>query len=262
MSIVSVHIADVGFPKSLCLIRHPRPASIPGLLHANAGVAATFGTTPARPSPGRVGLIAFWHDDAALSGFEGTNPLAATLGGGLVVHAPVGQRRRSVCPCYCRRMPRTDRVSRVMRAPSEQVYGALVDPEALLTWLPPEGMRGRFERFDARPGGSYRLVLTYDDGGNGRGKATSDSDVVEARFMSLVPGVNVVQAVDFVSDDPSFAGTMTVTWDIRSLGEGTLVEITADAVPAGISADDHAAGMASSLANLAAYLESRNDTHR
>ena len=57
MSVVSVHIADVGVPRSLRYLRHPRPASIPGLVHANAGVAATFGTTPARPSPGRIGLI-------------------------------------------------------------------------------------------------------------------------------------------------------------------------------------------------------------
>jgi hypothetical protein len=87
MSAVSVHLADVGLPKSLGSIRHPRPASIPGLLQANAGLAATFGTTPARPSPGRVGLIAFWQDQAALEQFEATHPLAATLGGGLAVHA-------------------------------------------------------------------------------------------------------------------------------------------------------------------------------
>jgi hypothetical protein len=35
---------------------------------------------------------------------------------------------------------------------------------------------------------------------------------------------------------------------------GTLVEITAEDVPEGIGAQDHAAGMHSSLANLAAYL--------
>src|SRR5688572_17119178 len=87
MRVVSVHIADVGFPKSVGCLRHPRPASIPGLLHGNAGVAATFGTTPARPSPGRVGLIAFWEDEPALEQFEATHPLAATLGGGVVVHA-------------------------------------------------------------------------------------------------------------------------------------------------------------------------------
>lgn len=87
MSVASVHIADIGFPRSLGSLRNPRPSSIPGLVHANAGVAATFGTTPARPSPGRVGLIAFWEDDAALERFEATHPRAKALGGGLVVRA-------------------------------------------------------------------------------------------------------------------------------------------------------------------------------
>jgi hypothetical protein len=87
MTVVSVHIADVGLPRSLGLVRNPRPASIPGLLQANAGLAATFGTAPARPSPGRVGLIAFWQDDVALEQFEATHPTAARLAGGLAVHA-------------------------------------------------------------------------------------------------------------------------------------------------------------------------------
>ena len=46
------------------------------------------------------------------------------------------------------------------KAPVEAVYAALVDQEALTVWLPPAGMTGVFERFDPRPGGSYRLVLT------------------------------------------------------------------------------------------------------
>jgi len=137
------------------------------------------------------------------------------------------------------------------------VYAALVDPEALTHWLPPAGMTGTFERFDARPGGSYRLVLTYDDGSGAPGKATADSDVVEARFVELVPGVRVVQAVDFVSDDPAFRGTMTMAWEVAPVDGGTEVTITADDVPDGISAEDHAAGLNSSLENLAAYLERR-----
>jgi hypothetical protein len=38
-------------------------------------------------------------------------------------------------------------------------------------------------------------------------------------------------------------------------GAGTRVSIVAQDVPDGVSAEDHAAGLASSLANLAAYLE-------
>lgn len=140
-------------------------------------------------------------------------------------------------------------------AAPERAYAALVDPDALLAWLPPDGMTGRFERFDGRPGGSYRLVLTYADPSTASGKATADSDVVEARFVDIVTGRRVVQAVDFVSDDPAFAGTMTMTWEVTPAGAGSRVEIRAEDVPAGISAEDHAAGLASSLANLAAFLE-------
>jgi uncharacterized protein YndB with AHSA1/START domain len=150
---------------------------------------------------------------------------------------------------------RTDTASRLIAAPRERVYAAFIDPAALAVWLPPDGMTGRFERFDARPGGSYRMVLTYAGATAARGKATADSDVVEARFLDMVPGVRVVQAVDFVSDEPGYAGTMTMTWELATAEAGTRVEIRAENVPDGISAEDHAAGLASSLANLAAYLE-------
>ena len=152
-------------------------------------------------------------------------------------------------------MPRTDKAFRVVAAPPDRVYAALVDPNALTAWLPPDGMTGRFEHFDARPGGSFRLTLTYTDPSGAPGKATADSDVVEGRFVDIVPGVRVVQAADFVSDDPAYAGTMTMTWEVIAVDAGTRVEIQADDVPDGISAEGHAVGLASSLANLAAYLE-------
>ena len=152
-------------------------------------------------------------------------------------------------------MARTDTASRVIASPPDRVYAALIDPEALTAWLAPDGMIGRFERFDARPGGSSRLVLTYADASTARGKATADSDIVEARFVDVVPGVRVVQAVEFVSDDPAHAGTMTMTWEVTAVEGATRVDIRADDVPAGISAEDHAAGLGSSLANLATYLE-------
>jgi uncharacterized protein YndB with AHSA1/START domain len=151
-------------------------------------------------------------------------------------------------------MPRTDKGSRVVAAPPERVWVALVDPEALLAWLPPGGMTGRFERFDARPGGSYRMVLTYADASGAPGKATADSDIVEARFIDIVPGQRVVQAVDFISDDPANVGTMTMTWEVTAVDAGTRVDIVAEDVPDGIPAEDHAAGLASSLAKLAAYV--------
>jgi len=116
-------------------------------------------------------------------------------------------------------------------------------------------MTGRFERFDARPGGSYRLVLTYREAGSNP-KTTVDSDVVEARFVEILPDVRVVHAVTFVSDQPEYAGTMTMSWELAPTGDETRVQIRAENVPPGISAEDHARGLASSLASLAKHVES------
>jgi uncharacterized protein YndB with AHSA1/START domain len=153
-------------------------------------------------------------------------------------------------------VPRTDTASRVIDAPLGRVFSALVDRHALETWLPPRGMTAKFERFDPAPGGSYRLALTYEDPADARGKSAAGSDVVEARYVDIVPNDRVVQAVDFVSEDPGFGGTMTMTWTVQAVDGGTRVEITADEVPDGISAEDHAAGLTSSLDNLARYVES------
>jgi uncharacterized protein YndB with AHSA1/START domain len=99
------------------------------------------------------------------------------------------------------------------------------------------------------------MVLTYADASTGPGKATADSDVVEARYVEIVPGVRVVQEVTFVADDPDLAGSMTMTWEVTATDDGARMEIRAEQVPDGISAEDHAAGLASSLANLAGYVE-------
>jgi hypothetical protein len=84
-------------------------------------------------------------------------------------------------------------------------------------------MTGRFEHFDARPGGSYRPVLAYADASAAR----------EVRRR--------LDVVDAIGGHPV---------DARSR-----VDIRADDVPDGINAADHAAGVSSSLDNLAASVE-------
>ena len=153
---------------------------------------------------------------------------------------------------------RTDRASRLIKAPPDAIYRAFINPEALASWLPPAGMTGHIELFEPRPGGRYRMTLTYDaPDPETVGKSSEHADTVEGEFVRLAPDREIVQSAEFESDDPAFAGVMTMTWALDPAGHGTLVTVTADNVPEGVSAEDHAAGLASSLENLAAYCESR-----
>jgi len=92
-------------------------------------------------------------------------------------------------------------------------------------------------------------------GETGARKSSSSTDVVDGEFLELVPNALVRQRFTFRSDDPAFAGAMVMTWILSPTTTGTQVDLAAENVPAGISPQDHAVGMASSLRNLASYVE-------
>ena len=148
---------------------------------------------------------------------------------------------------------RTDSASRLIKASAEKIYRAFVDPDAWVRWLPPHGMTGEMHHFDPRPGGTYRMTLNYN--GAGAGKSSAETDVVKGTFVEFVPNDRVVQKVEFESNDPAFAGTMTMSWSLAAAEDGTEVTITAENVPPRISKDDHDAGLRSTLENLAAFVE-------
>lgn len=150
---------------------------------------------------------------------------------------------------------RTDTVTALIDASPHAVYQALCDPWALITWLPPSGMTGFMQHFDLRPGGRFKMTLTYDDPAlAASGKAGGNSDVIDAEFGELVPDERMEWLVEFESDDEAFGGTMRMTWSLRGTDSGTEVTVVASDVPPGIGQDDHEAGMRSSLEHLAEFL--------
>lgn len=152
------------------------------------------------------------------------------------------------------RTGRTDRAARWILSTPETIYRALIDPEAIVAWRPPRGMTARMDVFEAREGGRFRMVSIYNAGdGPAHGKTSENIDVVEGRFAELVANARVVEVVTFCSDDPAFAGEMTVTTTLTPRDGGTEVAIRCDNVPAGIGAADHVAGLTSTLENLAAF---------
>lgn len=151
-------------------------------------------------------------------------------------------------------MARTDEADLLIDASSARVFTALLDPDALVRWLPPGGMTGRMERFEPRPGGRYRMILRYDDPAAEEGKSGGGEDVVEATFVEIEQGERVIQDVEFASDDPAFGGVMRMSWLVTAEGDRARVTIRAENVPEGVSEQDHLTGLRSSLQNLSALV--------
>jgi uncharacterized protein YndB with AHSA1/START domain len=74
------------------------------------------------------------------------------------------------------------------------IYQAFIDPEAMASWLPPEGMEGHIHTFDVRDGGAYRMSLTYiGTDHSALGKTSENTDVVQGIFLKLIPEERIVQ---------------------------------------------------------------------
>lgn len=79
----SVHVVDAGVRSTVAALRRPPvPAEVAGLREARTLIAAPLGSSPPAPQLGRLGLVAFWDDEASLDAFLASHPLAETLAGG------------------------------------------------------------------------------------------------------------------------------------------------------------------------------------
>ena len=148
----------------------------------------------------------------------------------------------------------TTRVMRHIRAPRARVYRALLDPESVEQWMVPDGMTSCVHSFEAREGGTFRISLTYDLPTTA-GKTNARTDSFNGRFVRLVPDTEVVQTVEFESDDPAMQGEMTITYTLSDAGTGTDLVGLHEHLPAGVSPADNELGWRMSLDKLARLVE-------
>jgi uncharacterized protein YndB with AHSA1/START domain len=141
-----------------------------------------------------------------------------------------------------------------MHAPCARVYNALIDANAVATWMVPTGMTSHVHQFEAREGGAFRISLTYD-APTGTGKTTAHTDTYHGRFVSLVPNERVVEALEFETSDPRMQGEMTVTFTLADVDGGTELVAVHDGLPPGLSAADNETGWRMSLGKLAKLVE-------
>jgi uncharacterized protein YndB with AHSA1/START domain len=139
----------------------------------------------------------------------------------------------------------TVRLHRVLRAKPERVYRAMLDPDALVKWLPPHGFTAKIDHLDATPGGSYRMSFTNFTTGN--------THSFGGVYDELVPNKLLRYRDKF--DDPNLPGEMQVTVKLREVGSGTDLSIVQEGIPDVIPEDGCHVGWHQSLTLLAQLVE-------
>lgn len=151
---------------------------------------------------------------------------------------------------------RSTRVSRLIKAPREVVYRAFLEPDAVASWLPPDGMKGQVHVLEPRVGGKFRVSLTYLNPEESLGGKTSeDTDTTQGRFVELIPNEKIVWMTEFESEQPEFAGEMKIIWSLADADGGTEVTVVCEDIPVGIRLEDNELGSKLSLQKLAAFVE-------
>ena len=145
------------------------------------------------------------------------------------------------------------RITRLLKAPRERVYDALIDPAAIVRWRFPLGMTCQVHEFEPREGGRLRISLTYD-APEGEGKTHGRTDTYHGRFVKLVPNQLVIEVDEFETADPALQGEMTITVSLRDADGGTELTAVHGGLPPGVSLSDNEVGWHEALARLVLLL--------
>ena len=144
--------------------------------------------------------------------------------------------------------------NQLVRAPRSAVYAALLDPRATETWRVPDDMVARVAEWEPVEGGRFRVSLTYR-AEDRTGKTEGATDTYAGEFTKLVPDEQVVERIEFETDDPDLQGAMTMTWTLSEVEGGTQVDLLHEGLPDVVAPEDNATGTRMSLTKLAAYVE-------
>ncbi|MES2261522.1 MAG: SRPBCC family protein [Pseudomonadota bacterium] len=139
----------------------------------------------------------------------------------------------------------TIRLHRVLSAPPERVYRALLDADAMAKWLPPHGFTGKVHHLDATVGGTYKMSFTNF--------STGHSHSFGGEYLELVPNERVVHTDKF--DDPNLPGEMRTTLTLKQVFCGTELNIVQEGIPEAIPPEACYLGWQESLVLLAQLVQ-------
>lgn len=139
----------------------------------------------------------------------------------------------------------TIKLHRVIKAPPERVYRAILDPAANSKWLPPHGFTCTVHHLDAKVGGTYSMSF--------KNFSTGKSHTFSGKYLELEPNKRIV-ATD-VFDDPNIPGEMRTIYSLKKVSVGTEVNIVQENIPSAIPLEACYLGWQESLMLLAQLVE-------
>jgi uncharacterized protein YndB with AHSA1/START domain len=142
-------------------------------------------------------------------------------------------------------MGTTVKLHRVLRATPEKVYRAVIDPDALVKWNPPNGFTAKVHHLDAKIGGTFKMSFTNF--------STGKSHTFGGKYLELTPHERI--RVTDVFDDPNLPGEMQTTYTLKKVSCGTELIIVQEGLPDTIPPEACYLGWQESLILLAKLVE-------
>ncbi|MBA2607404.1 MAG: SRPBCC family protein [Actinobacteria bacterium] len=139
----------------------------------------------------------------------------------------------------------TVKLHRVLRAPSERIYRAFLDADAMAKWLPPHGFTGKVHQIRAEVGGTYKMSFTN--------LTTGKSQSFGGEFLELVPNERIRYTDKF--DDPNLPGQMQTTIALKEVSVGTELTVVQEGIPSAIPVEGCYLGWQESLTLLGQLVE-------
>jgi uncharacterized protein YndB with AHSA1/START domain len=146
------------------------------------------------------------------------------------------------------------RIARHLEASRPRVFAALLEQDAIASWRMPPGMTIEIHHLEPVEGGQFRVSLTYQ-GATGQGKTSAGTDTYHGRYLRIVPDEEIVEVLEFESDDPGLQGEMVIGYRLADAGAGTELTVVHDPLPPALSPELNELGWNESLDRLEQYLD-------
>lgn len=139
----------------------------------------------------------------------------------------------------------TVKLHRVFTTTPEKLFKAFTNPDAMASWLPPNGFVCSVHALDAKVGGRYKMsFLNF---------STGSSHSFGGEYLEIVPHEKLKYNDRF--DDPNLPGEMITTITLKAVSCGTEIFITQEGIPEAIPAEMCYLGWQESLEKLKKLVE-------